>query len=119
MPLDGRDRRHRQLGQLAPDVLVELVPIAARLARLLLELADVRAGRERALATPADDDGPDIVGRLDRPERVAELEDELAGEQVERRVGQLEMGDPAELERDELAHDAAPKSAASPIGPSA
>ena len=27
------------------------------------------------------------------------------------------MGDPAELERDELAHDAAPKSSASPIGP--
>ena len=86
--------------------------------RLLLELADVRAGRERALATPADHDRPDVVGRLDRPERVAKLEDELPGEQVERRVGQLEVGDPAELERDELAHDAAPKSAARPIGPS-
>ena len=97
---------------------LELVPLAARLAALVLELADVRAGRERALAAPADDDRPDVVGgRLDRPERVAKLEDELAGDEVERRVDQLEVGDPAELERDELAHDAAPKSAARPIGP--
>jgi hypothetical protein len=100
-------------------VLVELMAVAPRLAGLVLELADVRPRRERPLAAAADDDGADVVRRLDRPERVPKLEDELAREQVERRVRQLEVGDPPELERDQRAHDAAPKSAASPIGASA
>jgi hypothetical protein len=46
-----------------------------------------------------------------------ELLGELARDEVERRVDELEVRDATQLERDEIAHDAAPKSAARPIGP--
>ena len=95
------------------------MPLTSGFARLVLELADVRTGRECPPAAATHDDGADVVSGLDRPESVAELEDERAREQVERRVDELEVGDPTQREGHQLAHDTAPKSAASPIGPSA
>ena len=70
--------------------------------------------------SPAHDDRPDVA-RRERPRgspgpRRARAAG-LAGHEVERRVDELQVGDPAELERDEPAHDGRPEVAARPIGP--
>ena len=116
---DGGDRRHRQFGQAARDAGLELVTLATAGAALLLELADVRTGGEGALAAAGHDDRTDVAGGRGGQDGQCggQLVEERSRDQVQRRVVELETGDAAELERDELAHDAAPKSAASPIGP--
>ena len=69
--LDRGDRRHRQRGQAPRDAGLELEPLAAARAPLGLELADVRAGRERPLAAARHDDRPDVAGRGGRERRRA------------------------------------------------
>ncbi len=90
---------------------------------LLLELPDVRPGRERALPSPAHHHGANVAGSggVEGRERRLQFDEEVARDEVQRRVHELEVRDPPELELDqaahEPAHDAAPKSAARPIGP--
>ena len=84
-----------------------------------LELLHVRTHRERPLAAAAHDNRPDIAGRgpFERRQGRVQLIEEFTGHEVQRRIDELEVGDRAQLQLDEPAHDAAPKSAARPIGP--
>src|SRR5260221_7974436 len=75
------------------------------------------ARAEGPLTAPGDHHGLNVVSVGQPVQRVVELLGELSGDQVERRVDQLQVGNRPEVQHDELAHDTAPKSAARPIGP--
>ena len=119
VPLDRGDGRHRQARQAVGRARLEGMSLTTVRSALRLELPDVRAGGERPIALAGDHDHPDIARRrgLEDIERTTELDEELARDEVERRVGDREVGDGAQLEPDETGHGALAKSAARPIGP--
>ena len=84
-----------------------------------LELARRATRAERAVAAAAHDDRPHVarVRGGEASDGRGQLLDELGRDEVERRVDELEVRDRPELELDEVAHGAAAKSAARPIGP--
>ena len=61
----------------------------------------------------------ELLEQLDAALATLELLEQLAGDEVERRVVQLETRDGSELERDQPAHRTASKSAARPMAPAA
>ena len=85
---------------------------------MLLEVLDIRTDRERALATASDDECAHVAGRalLELRQCRIELGNELACDDVERRVVESKRRDRVEPQLDQ-AHFW--KSAARPIGPSA
>ncbi len=78
-------------------------------AGVLLERLDVRSGRERPLDRTANDHGSHVswCGHLQRRERGIKLIEERVGQQVHRRVVELELRDRAHSEVEE-AHRAIP-----------
>ena len=95
--LDRRDRGHRQLGQLAVDVLlVEQLALGDATGEAL-ELLDVRAGAERALAGAGDDHRARLAVGREPVERLVELLHHRDGHEVERLVVELEERDLARV----------------------
>src|SRR5207249_6340112 len=115
--LDRGDRRHGQPREFAIDELLEEQLALRDPASEAFELADVGTGAEGALPAPRHDHGADAVRCGEAGQCLAQLFGELARDEVQWRVDELEVRHAANLERDELAHDAARKSAARPIGP--